>query len=236
MQPHHVEWTPEKVSRFWDFYSSNPALQEAYFARMVGPSLLRFVAKRIKIGQAIDIGCGPGDLIQLLMAAGYEAYGADSSPGTIEQVQRRFGEMGMFGGAVLMANAEIDLPNSSVDTAFMLEVVEHMDDDMLFQALAAARQVLRPGGHLVLTTPNQENLEANQVICPDCAAIFHRVQHVRAWSSDSLRACVEAEEFETVACEATTLSPYKGVVGAIYRTVYPLARHRKPHLVYIGRK
>ena len=234
--PHPIEWTPERVKRFWDFYSSNPALEDSYFARMVGRSLLALVGKRIKIGNAVDIGCGPGDLIELLLAEGHSAYGADSSPSSLEKVERRFEGRSGFKGTTMMEGGKVALPSEAVDTAFMLEVVEHMDDAPLGAALAEAGRLLRKGGHLVLTTPNDENLDASKTMCPECGSIYHRVQHVRSWSADSLRAYVEPFGFSTVTCEATVLSPYTGPLGLLYRTVYPMIRHRRPHLVYIGRK
>jgi SAM-dependent methyltransferase len=233
---HPIEWTPERVKRFWDFYSSNPALEDSYFARMVGRSLLAFVSKRIEIGSAVDIGCGPGDLIELLLAAGHRAWGADSSPSSLDRVRSRFEGQSGFQGATMMELGKISLPSESVDTAFMLEVVEHMDDSALGASLTEAGRVLRKDGHLVLTTPNEENLDANKTMCPECGCVYHRIQHVRAWSAASLRAYVEPFGFTTVTCEATVLSPYTGPLGLLYRTVYPMIRHRRPHLVYIGRK
>lgn len=234
--PHEIEWTPERVKRFWDFYSTNPGLEDAYFARMVGPALVKYVAKKIAIGTAIDIGCGPGDLISELLRRGYNTFAADSSPASLAKVKALFAGAAGFRGAVLMEAGAIDLASTSTDTAFMLEVVEHMDDSALTTALKGARDILRAGGHLVLTTPNNEDLDASRVMCPECGGIFHRIQHVRAWSEQTLRAFVEPLGFSTLTCEATILPPYTNVLGTAYRVLYPLIRGRKPHLIYIGRK
>jgi SAM-dependent methyltransferase len=234
--PHDIDWTPERVSRFWDYYSSNPQMADSYFAKMVGRSLLKFVGKRIKIGTAVDIGCGPGDLIGMLIAAGHPTYGVDSSPASLAKVHDRFSGQTNFRGAVTNDRGKFDLPNEAADSAFMLEVVEHMDDAALRGALAEAHRILKPGGHLVLTTPNDENLEASRVMCPECGSIFHRVQHVRAWSADSLRMAVEPSGFRAIASVPTTLSPYGGPLGLAYQWAYPKLRGRTPHLVYIGRK
>jgi SAM-dependent methyltransferase len=234
--PHEVKWTPERVQRFWNYYSSNPGLQDSYFARMAGASLLGQISKRIKIGTAVDIGCGPGDLVKLLLDRGYEAYAADSSLASIEKVKGRFSDHPRFRGGVHNEGIT-SLPESLADTAFMLEVVEHMDDAVLHGALAEARRLLRAGGNLVITTPNEENLEQSKVICPECACIFHRVQHVRSWSAASLEEFMSKAGFETIACYATTLSPYgAGVLDRLYRAVYPSIRRRRPHLIYIGRR
>ncbi|TMJ18155.1 MAG: class I SAM-dependent methyltransferase [Alphaproteobacteria bacterium] len=233
---HPIEWTPERVKRFWDFYSSNPALDDTYFARLVGRSLLAFVGKRIRIGSAADIGCGRGDLIEFLLDGGHSAYGADSSASSLEKVRKRFEGRSGFKGTTMMDGGKVSLPSETIDTAFMIEVVEHMDDGALQAALTEAKRLLRKGGHVVLTTPNEENLDASKTMCPECGSIYHRVQHVRSWSADTLRAYVEPLGFSTLTCEATVLAPYTGPLGLLYRTVYPMIRHRRPHLVYIGRK
>ncbi|MGH9343870.1 MAG: class I SAM-dependent methyltransferase, partial [Terriglobia bacterium] len=52
----------------------------------------------------------------------------------------------------------LPLKNESVDVLFALHVVEHLDDPAAFFAQAA--RVLRPGGRLVIATPNAEGLGA----------------------------------------------------------------------------
>jgi SAM-dependent methyltransferase len=235
VQQHEVEWTPEQVKRFWDFYSTNPGAEDSYFAKMVGPALLKLVRKHIKIGTALDLGCGPGELMAFLVAAGHDTYGVDSSPASIEKVARRFENVPHFRGAARV-DGTIDLADAIADTAFMIEVVEHMNDEALAAALSEARRVLRPGGHIVITTPNEENLDASRTMCPECGGTFHRVQHVRSWSSRTLSACLERHGFLTVISAGTVLSTYKPPLAWLYRAAYPILRGRKPHLVYIGKK
>lgn len=234
-QPHPVDWSPEHVQRFWDHYSTNVVHEDVYFAKAVGRSLIGYVQKFIRIGTAADIGCGRGDLIALLLQSGHEVYAVDQSPASVEQVQKRFeGEPGFKGAARIDGN--IDLPDHSVDTGFMVEVVEHLDDGILAKAIADARRIIRPGGHLVLTTPNEEDLAQSESMCPECGSVFHRMQHVRSWSAKSLSDYVEAIGFKTVSAKATVLSPYTGLLGSAYKMAYRAVRKRNPHLVYIGRR
>jgi hypothetical protein len=46
--------------------------------------------------------------------------------------------------------------------------------------------VLKPNGKLIITTPNNEDLDFSTNFCPDCGCIYHKYQHIRTWSSDSL--------------------------------------------------
>lgn len=233
VHPHELAWTPERVQSFWDYYSANEALADTYFGRQVGRSLLGYIKRKIRIGSAVDIGCGAGDLIGYLLARGIDAYGADQSPASVERVNSRFEGSKHFKGAVVGTRA---LPDEAADTAFILEVIEHVDDPALESILSEAHRVLKPGGHVVLTTPNEENLAANKMFCPGCGAVFHRVQHVRSWSADSLSAAVKRYGFETVSAEGTVLSPFTGWRNLLWRTAYPIVMKRRPNLIYIGRK
>jgi 2-polyprenyl-3-methyl-5-hydroxy-6-metoxy-1,4-benzoquinol methylase len=234
-EPHQLDWTPEHVRRFWDYSSTQPGIEDAYFAKAVGKSLVKLVGGKIRIGSAADIGCGRGDLIEILLNSGHGAYGVDQSPASVEQVQERFAGRAGFRGAA-RSDGKIQLPDASVDTAFMLEVVEHLADDALSSLLGEAQRIIRPGGHLVLTTPNDEVLGQSQTMCPECGSIFHRMQHVRSWSAEGLSRRAADAGFRTVWVEATVLAPYTGALGLAYRLGYRAIRKRNPHLVYIGER
>ncbi|MCL6740396.1 class I SAM-dependent methyltransferase [Sphingomonas sp. RB56-2] len=229
---HDLEWTSEQVRRFWDYHSGNPALVGQYFAGTVGRSLLRFVEKHIQIGTAVDVGCGGGDLMLFLMQRGHDVYGVDQSPVTVEGINDRFAGLGHFKGATVGTDR---LSDGIADTVFLVEVVEHLDDAALNNSLDEARRLLKPGGHLVLTTPNEEDLEASKIQCPNCLAVFHQVQHVRSWSAETLSRRVSLQGFETRVSKPTALTRYDGAFDSAYRLFYYLRRRRhRPNLIYIG--
>lgn len=223
-EKHDVEWTPKRIERFWDYYSSNNSLEDTYFAKISGRQLIDYVRKRIPIGLAVDIGCGRGDLIGFLLDRGFSAYGMDQSPESVERVRRRFSNNRLFLGA--------GSEPPPADTAFMLEVVEHMDDGALEKALATVHRILKPGGHLVIMTRNNEDLDAEKIMCPDCGCVFHRMQHVRSWSAESLTSYLANHGFDAVVCNPCRLGWRRGFMGNLDKIRF---RHQKPNLVYIGR-
>lgn len=227
---HEIDWTPERIGRFWDFMAATPGFESLYFARQVGSALIRYVRRKIRIGGAVDIGCGRGDLISVLLANGFEAYGVDQSQASVDVVNTRFEGNSRFHGA-LVGTA---LPDAVADTAFMLEVVEHMDDEALTTALGEAHRMLKDGGHLVITTPNDEDLQAAKRMCPECGAVFHQMQHVRSWNADTLSTFVAKAGFERVSAHAVLLSPYSGLLGLAHKIRYMKAK--RPNLIYIGVK
>jgi len=54
----------------------------------------------------------------------------------------------------------------------LIEVVEHLKSDILDATLREIHRIMRPGGVLLITTPNNEDLSRSMKFCPDCGAIF----------------------------------------------------------------
>ncbi len=95
----------------------------------------------------LDVGCGSGENSVALAARGHRLSGIDLSPTAIERY-RHHGFEGRAGNL----ETGIDYPESSFDLAFCSEVIEHMNSP---ERLAAEMfRVLKPGGMLVLSTPN----------------------------------------------------------------------------------
>jgi ubiquinone/menaquinone biosynthesis C-methylase UbiE len=174
-EPHAVDWTDEKVSRFWDYLVGR--VTEEFFSEKHAAE----IASRVRGQRVLDIGCGTGPLVGEFLRRGRDALGVDSSPEVVAEARRRYGDRFSVGSVT-----SLPYPDASVDAATLIEVVEHLDDGTLDSAIREARRVLRPGGRLFITTPNSENLAFASRQCPDCGAEFHIYQHVRSWSAESL--------------------------------------------------
>jgi len=227
---HEVEWTPDRVQRFWNYMSSTPGFEDLYFAKRSGPALISYLARRVDLGTVVDMGCGRGDLIQLLLDRGYDSYGCDQSQASVEQVKKRFAGHPHFRGAAVGTG----MPDGIADTVTMLEVVEHLDDAALDQLIGEARRILRVGGRLVLTTPNDEDLQAAKRMCPECGGVFHHMQHVRSWTGPELSCFLESRGFTCESADATLLTHHRGLLGMLHKLRF--ARVKQPNLIYIGRK
>jgi SAM-dependent methyltransferase len=103
-------------------------------------------------GQVLDAPCGAGALCQALTQAGFEVWGADVDPGCGARLflKERF----------LPADFNTHLPcaDSSMEAVFCVEGIEHLENRYAF--LREAFRILRPGGTLVLTTPNIVSLRS----------------------------------------------------------------------------
>ncbi|MEE8359830.1 MAG: methyltransferase domain-containing protein, partial [Candidatus Omnitrophota bacterium] len=136
---------------------------ESYSDKYKGDSATShsFSERREKVGQhlkgirgerALDIGCGPGVMVDQLTEKGFQFYGVDISGNMIEECKKRFGHMEAAHFSVGRAEA-LEFPNSFFDVVTCMGVVEYLADDAA--AVKEISRVLKPGGHAVITLPNK---------------------------------------------------------------------------------
>lgn len=238
---HQVEWTDEKVSRFWNFFGRQESSEDFYFSKQLGNEVINFALKKFKLqGNILDYGSGRGFLIDYLIKQGFgKIWGCDFSIDSVNEVNKKFNNVKDFFGCIKIDNLPSQLNTEAFDTIFLLEIIEHLSDTHLKSTILELNRVLKEGGHLILTTRNNENLEKSKIICPDCGAIFHRVQHVKSFDKKAVVNEMEKYGFEEVFCDAVKLVDYReGLLFFIKRYLKKMLKKKKqyPNLIYIGKK
>lgn len=102
-------------------------------------------------GDLLDVGCGSGRLWPFVRERFRTYTGVDVVP------YEGFPEAGRF-VAVDVDTGAIPLPDASFDVVASVETIEHLDGPRRFFAELA--RLVRPGGWLVITTPNQLSLHS----------------------------------------------------------------------------
>lgn len=101
--------------------------------------------------RVLDVGCSSGYLARPLVASGCTVVGLELDPRAAEEA-REVCEDVLVGDVETM---ELPFEPASFDVVLCGDLVEHLRDPGAL--LARVRPLLRPEGHLVLTTPNVAN-------------------------------------------------------------------------------
>lgn len=237
---HQVNWNDEKVKRFWDFYNNYEAFEDLWFSKMVGKQIIDFVNKYHKIkGNVLDYGIGKGHLSSYLMENdAIDLFACDFSGDTVKNINSQFDTKENFKGCFLVKSFPSEFQDSKFDFVFLIEAIEHLTDEYLNPTLKEINRILKPGGVVVVTTPNNENLSLQHVSCPDCGCIYHRVQHVRSFNKSNLNEIMDKFNFKRTFCDAVDFEDFKKsplirFTKRIGRSIIG-SKYQFPHLVYIG--
>ncbi len=98
----------------------------------------------------LDAGCGTGQMTKLLEGYG-DAVGLEIAPEAIAFARRR-GVKNIVQGSI----ADPPFAAGSFDLVLSLDVIEHVDNDV--HILTSLFDILKPGGHLIVTVPAFEAL------------------------------------------------------------------------------
>ncbi len=102
-------------------------------------------------GRLLDVGCGGGEFLAQMAELGWEVVGVEPDEGAVKVARQNFGlEVNL--GTLETAS----VPRNSFDAVTLQHVIEHVPDPV--GLLKACRQALKPGGRLVVVTPNIESL------------------------------------------------------------------------------
>lgn len=101
-------------------------------------------------GRVLDAGCGEGYGAAMLATAGADrVHAVDYDPAAVAHLHRRYGEIPTVQGNLV----QLGYADGSFDLVVSMQTIEHLWEQPRFVTECA--RVLRPGGTLVLSTPNR---------------------------------------------------------------------------------
>ncbi|WP_432279109.1 class I SAM-dependent methyltransferase, partial [Nocardia brasiliensis] len=97
----------------------------------------------------LEAGSGEGYGADMIAGVAAKVTGVDYDTGAVEHVRARYPRVEMIQGNL----AALPLADASVDVVVNFQVIEHLWDQAQF--LRECLRVLRPGGELLISTPNR---------------------------------------------------------------------------------
>jgi 2-polyprenyl-3-methyl-5-hydroxy-6-metoxy-1,4-benzoquinol methylase len=135
----------------------------------------------------LEIGCSYGHFLSRARQNGWEVQGVEISRVAAEWAREEFG-LEVCAGTLEEVSSAL---GTSYDVVVMLHVLEH--DPEPARLIAQVRNLLRPGGILVIKTPNSSSWIAH--VCGRTWEWLTPPAHIYLFSPDSLRLLLEQADF-----------------------------------------
>jgi 2-polyprenyl-3-methyl-5-hydroxy-6-metoxy-1,4-benzoquinol methylase len=187
------------VQRYW--HRTKHALLEWFFTPRPGERVL-------------DVGCGSGVFSDRMASLGASVTAIDANEAAIAWARQTFERPGLEFHLGLLE--DLDVEAASFDHAVCLEVIEHVTVEQSRSLLAHLRRALRPGGTLLLTTPNYRGLWPLVEWGADRfseVAQMGGLQHITHYHRGRLQRLLAEEGFEVV--RVRTFSTFAPFVAAL---------------------
>lgn len=179
-------------------------------------------------GSLLDVGCATGSFLSLAQAAGWDCRGVEVSAFAAARARERTG-CEIFCGKL----EDATFPAGSFDAITMWDLLEHLPDPV--HGLMKARRFLRPGGVLLVNTPNENSLlrrvargmyrgSAGRITAP-LDRLYH-CYHLYYFGAETLAVLFQRAGYEVVVMKTKRIPMSRGRISAAARaamTVLSLA-------------
>lgn len=147
-------------------------------------------------GAILDVGCGNGEFLAKMRSLQWQVAGVEPDAGGSRVAREHF--------ALDVWENLAQIPDHVFDVVTMSHVLEHLPDPL--KSLTECRRVLRPGGRLIVATPNIASLGFQRF----GSAWVHLdpPRHLQIFTSQSLRNCVESAGFSVETVSTPTRSAF----------------------------
>jgi 2-polyprenyl-3-methyl-5-hydroxy-6-metoxy-1,4-benzoquinol methylase len=161
--------------------------------------VLALIDRHVVSGQALDVGCGAGQLVVELARRGFETAGIDLAEGMVEAARRRVADAGLHADLRMARVEQLPFEDGTFALVTALGVIEYLPDPL--PALWELNRVLDAAGHVIVTAPNPIRLA---FVADPLHTVWKRVGTAprgyprRYFSARRLTAALRAAGFEAV--------------------------------------
>ena len=107
-------------------------------------------------GRALDVGCGAGQMALAMIERGYDVSAVDISDGMVEATTETLAAAGRSADVRIADMRDLPYEDGTFDWVTGLGAIEYLTDPG--EAVEEYARVTRPGGHVLVTSPNPYRL------------------------------------------------------------------------------
>jgi 2-polyprenyl-3-methyl-5-hydroxy-6-metoxy-1,4-benzoquinol methylase len=191
--PTEMVWNNKLIETFWNGVEKT-RMNELNFAYLAGPYLIELIQNELsKDKKYLDYGSGSGEIVHTLAQQGIKIGAYEIS----EERIRTFHQSVPTEDNDNFLGYISDDDDQLFDTVLMTEVIEHILPEELESTIENIKSKLNPGGTIIITTPNSEDIGLGICYCPTCNHTFHRWQHLLKFTPESLENLMREKGFAT---------------------------------------
>ena len=139
-------------------------------------------------GRVLEVGCGSGKMLKVMKDLDWCVEGVDFDPVAVENAKSK-------GLNVRLGNLEAqEYPESHFDANIMSHLIEHVYKPL--QLVKECYRILKPGGTLVIATPNSSSW-GHRIYGKDWRGL-ETPRHLYVYTISSLSRLAESEGFQTI--------------------------------------
>jgi len=183
--------TPSQLSSSYRYDTASLNASHEYLLPAVHEYLQQVAGDRKRL-RVFDLGCGNGSVSAELARMGHDVVGVDGSVDGIMLAKRAYPQLRLEHRSVY---DDLAATYGTFDVVMTLEVIEHLYSPEAF--IARAVELVKPGGHLILSTPYHGYLK-NIAIAVAGGFDRHFMAseehgHIKFWSIRTLSPLLEAK-------------------------------------------
>ncbi len=173
--------------RYYDSYpySNTLGLNNRYYDQKIK----KIIGHTNSKPHILDVGCGWGDFLERCTARGLPCFGIDHSPTAISHVRKK-----KINCDVSDIESFAQKHAGEFDAITSFQTIEHVKNPLLF--LKSAQTLLKPGGIILLTTPNNDS--PLRYFMRGKWSVYNIESHYIFFSKQTLHQAVEKTGFTTI--------------------------------------
>lgn len=202
----------EYVSTYKNTYSNDLAADLKSYSEIFKRKFIPLIKDFKKDAAILEIGCGPGNVLQFLKNAGFEnLYGIDISEEQVKEASTK--------GLNVEAADVFEFfkrNNKTYDIVFVLDFIEHFHKNELLDLFKGFNKILNENGIIIFRTPNGQGIFPNKNIYGD-------LTHLTIFNTYSLLQILQITGFSDIKFLETSPVP-KNFYGIIRSILWKVVR------------